>query len=233
MVREFLRPSFASGFGGCAGALLIALLAGLWCAPVRAEFLYVCTDKAGKRWTGSVPPAECKDSDIRELNPDGTLHSLIPAPLTREQQKRRQEEREAQLRKEEEERAQSRRDRALLETYGSIGEIDEARKRALAGRQVLVDRADSRIEQYQRERKHLDDEAEFYKNREMPQALKDAFDANQVLVAQQQRTRADAIAEMKNINERFDAEKKRYGELEEMAAQAAAAREREAAQSVQ
>jgi hypothetical protein len=98
----------------------------------------------------------------------------------------------------------------------------------LAGRQMLIDRADQRIAQYEKERKRLDDEAEFYVNRELPLKLKDAFEANKALVEQQEKTRADAQLEMKRINERFDAERRRYMELEEMAAEAAEARRREA-----
>lgn len=218
------RPAALLGLGIAAACLL---LAG---APARAE-TYVCTNTAGKRFTGDLPPPECKDTEIRVLNPDGTLLRTIPAPLTREQKRAREAEREAELVKEEAERAQARRDRALLETYGSPDEIDAARSRALAGQQMLVDRADQRIAQYTREKKRLDDEAEFYSKREIPPKLKEAYDANKSLNDQQLKTRSSAIQEMDRINLRFDGEKKRYQELEEMAAKVAAEREREAAES--
>ena len=202
-------------------------LAGLLLVPTaRADYLYVCQLK-GHTISGGVPPPECKEQDIRELNPDGTLHRLIPAPLTPQQRKERELAAEARLRQEEAERAQARKDRALLETYGSVSEIEAARQRTVAARQVLVDRAQQRIEQYARERRKLDDEAEFYAKREMPPKLKEAFAANAALSAQQQKTKLDVEQEIKALNARYDADIQRYRELEEMAAKAAAARERE------
>ncbi|SPE31488.1 conserved exported hypothetical protein [Burkholderiales bacterium] len=210
---------------------LLAVLALLSCPAVRAQTqMYVCTDRTGHTHAERYPPPECKDRDVRELNPDGSLKRVIAAPLTKEQRKKREEEEEVRLREEEQERAQLHRDRALLETYGSVDEIDSARRRDLAGRQMLIDRADQRIAQYERERKRLEDEAEFYQHRELPADLRDKFAANKALVQQQEKTRADAQLEMQKINERYDTEKHRYQELEDMARKAAEEREREAAQ---
>ena len=202
---------------------LSAVLAG----PAQAQqFLYVCSAH-GHTISGGLPPPECKGEDIRELNPDGTLHRLIPAPLTQEQRRKRDQDEEERRKEEEQEQAQSRKDRALLETYGSVSEIEAARSRSIANQQVLVDRADQRIEQYNRERKRLDNEAEFYAKREMPAKLKDAFEANKALIEQQQKVKTKVLQDIADLNARYGAEIKRYQELEEMAAKAAAARERE------
>jgi hypothetical protein len=208
---------------------ICAAAAMLLCSAATAD-MYVCTNKAGRTVSGDLPPPDCKDRDIRVLNPDGSLQRVIPAPLTAQQRRERDAAEEARLRQEELDRAQSRRDRALMETYGSVEEIEFARKRSLAGRQMLVDRANERIAQYKKEKKRLDDEAEFYAKREMPAKLKEEFAANKTLTEQQEKTRADAQVEMKHINERFDADRRRYEEIQDMAAKATAAREREAAQ---
>lgn len=210
-------------------ALLLAVTLGLTAGlagTATAQYLYVCSAH-GHTISGGLPPPECKGEDIRELNPDGTLHKLIPAPLTQEQRKKRDQDEEARRKEEEQERAQSRKDRALLETYGSVSEIEAARSRSIANQQVLVDRADQRIEQYNRERKRLDNEAEFYAKREMPPKLKDAFEANKALIEQQQKVKAKVMQDIADLNTRYGAEIKRYQELEDMAAKAAAARERE------
>ncbi len=211
-----------------ARALLVAAALVLAPAAQAQQYLYVCQYK-GHTISGGLPPPECKDQDIRELNRDGTLHRLIPAPLTPQQRKARELAEEERMRQEESERAQARKDRALLETYGSVSEIEAARQRTVAARQVLVDRAQQRIEQYARERRKLDDEAEFYAKREMPAKLKDAFAANALLAAQQEKTKTDVLQEIRALNRRYDADVQRYRELEEMAARAAAARERESA----
>jgi hypothetical protein len=194
-----------------AGAAALLLSQG-----AAAQFLYVCT-VGGHTVTGQVPPAECRNVDVRELNPDGTLHRLIPAPMTREQRQKKEEAQEEQLRKEEEDRAQARRDRSLLETYSSVDEIEAARSRDLAGRKTLIDRADARIAQYTKEKKRLDDEAEFYVNREMPPKLKEQFATNKTLTDQQVKTRADSVAEMSRINEKYNGFRKRFEEIQEQA----------------
>jgi len=196
-------------------------------STVRTPMLsYVCTTNTGHTITGEFPPPECKDRDVRVLNADGSLNRVIPAPLTREGRKKRDEEEAKRRQEEEAERKQSQKDRSLLEAYGSVEEIDAARDRAVLGRQGLIDRANQRIAQYQRERKRLDNEAEFYAKREMPPDLKQAFEINTALTKQQEKTRADAEHDIEQIKERFEADKKRYQQLEAMAAEAAQERER-------
>ncbi|HYA66161.1 MAG TPA: hypothetical protein VEE84_05705 [Burkholderiaceae bacterium] len=194
---------------------------------MRAPALsYVCTTAAGHTISGDLPPPECKDRDIRVLNPDGSIRNVLPAPLTKEGRKKRDEEQAKRQLEEEAERKQAQKDRSLLEAYGSVEEIDAARDRAVQGRQALIDRANQRIAVYLRERKRLDDEAEFYAKRELPQQLKEAYETNSALTKQQEKTRADAEHEIQQIKEHFEADKKRYIQLESMAAEAAEARER-------
>ncbi|HYA66275.1 MAG TPA: hypothetical protein VEE84_06275, partial [Burkholderiaceae bacterium] len=221
----------ASAFAACA-LLALALLLGTSAlraqtsSATRPQLSYTCTTKSGHNIRGDLPPPECKDRDVRVLNPDGSLKEIIPAPLTTEQRKKRREEEETQRKEEEAERTQAQKDRSLLETYGTIEEIDAARDRAIAGRQGLITRAEQRIAQFTRERKRLDDEAEFYAKRELPADLKQAYESNASLTKQQEKTRADAEHEIEQIKERFAAERQRYLELEEMSAKAAQARER-------
>jgi len=201
-------------WAGPAGSVALAALAVALAQGAAAQsFMYVCTI-GGHTITGQVPPQECKNADVRELNPDGTLHRLIPAPLTPEQRRQRQKEEEERILEEEAQRAQARKDRSLIETYSSVEEIESARRRAITGRQTLIDRADARIAQYAKERKRLDEEAEFYVGRQMPAKLKESFKTNQAHTEQQEKTRNDALAEIERINEKYDADRKRYEEIQ-------------------
>jgi hypothetical protein len=204
----------------------LALAGGMLLAQgAAAQFLYVCTVN-GHTYTNQQPPQECKNVDIRELNPDGTLHHLIPAPLTREQLAKKREEDEARLREEETARAQQRRERSLLEAYSSVDEIEAARKRSLTGQQALIDRADARLAQLKKEKTHLDNEAEFYVNRDMPPKLKEQFATNQTLADQQLKAKASAQAEMARINDRFDGDRKLFEDIERRTAADQEARRR-------
>jgi len=232
--RSAVRMSGPAPASDLVTSVLLALALALGASAVRAQsgntpraqFSYVCMTKSGHTITGDLPPPECKDRDVRVLYPDGSLKEIIPAPLTAEQRKKRREEEVVQRQEEEKERAQAQKDRSLLETYGSVEEIDGARDRAIAGRQGLITRAEQRLAQYARERKRLDEEAEFYAKRELPPDLKQAYESNAALTKQQEKTRADALHEIEQIKERFAADRQRYVDLEELAVKAAEARER-------
>jgi hypothetical protein len=200
-----------------------ALLAALCGHVASAQELYVCTVN-GHTISGQLPPQECKNSEVRVLNPDGTLKKTLPAPRNADQIRRDQQAEEARQREEDEKRKEAREDRALLETYSSLDEIEAARKRDLGGQQILVDRAEGRINQYKKEKKHLDDEAEFYAKHEMPRRLKDAFTTNQTLTEQQEKARADALAKMTRINKTYDEKHLRFEEIERAAREAEEAR---------
>jgi hypothetical protein len=175
--------------------------------------LYVCTTPSGRTLTGDLPPAECQNVPIRELNRDGSVRRVIEAPLTPEQKKRREQEDKERHAREMQAQEQLRKDRALLETYASEEEIESSRDRTLASRQTLIDRANQQLKEFKLDRKRLDDEAEFYVKRQMPDKLKRALEDNAALQAQQLKTMDDIRADMQRINERYDAELRRFREL--------------------
>lgn len=192
-------------------AALAAVLA--LAAPAAAANVFVCTDPNGRTITADRPPAECAGVPIRELRPDGSVRRVIEPPLTAEQRKARAEQARREYQEQEKKRTQARRDFALLETYATEAEIEAARQTALASRQALIERARQRIEDYARERKRLDNEAEFYANRKMPPKLERAFEVNESLTQSEHKMIADMQADMLRINERFDTELKRFREL--------------------
>jgi len=193
---------------------IVLAAAALSALPVGARAqLYVCTTPNGRTLTGDLPPPECGNVEIRELNRDGSVKRVIEPPLTPEQKKAR--ELEAKQRRERETQAQEqlRRDRALLETYASEDEIETSRDRTLAQRQALIDRANQQLKEFKMDRKRLDDESEFYAKRQLPDKLKRALDDNAALQQQQLHAIDDIRADMERINERYDAELRRFREL--------------------
>jgi hypothetical protein len=193
-------------------AAAVALFCALSGAASAQPSIFVCSDAKGRTISGDRPPAECVGA-IRELRSDGSVRRVIEPPLTPEQKAARAAEEKRQREEAERQRAQMRKDLALLETYASEEEIENARARALATRQALIERATRRMEEHKRERKKLDDEAEFYAKRELPDKLKRAFEGNAALMRSEEKIIAEARAEMQRINERFDAERKRWREL--------------------
>jgi hypothetical protein len=193
-------------------ASIAAMALALAVTPAFAA-VYVCTDPSGRTITSDRPPRECANVPIREMRADGSVRRVIEPPLTAEERAQRAAQERREYLEQERKRAQARRDIALMETYANEEEIETTRQEALTSRQALIERAQQRLEDYARERKRLQNEAEFYVNREMPAKLAHAFAANESLTQSEQKLIADMQAEMVRINERFDAEAKRFREL--------------------
>jgi hypothetical protein len=190
------------------------VLAALAVLPIGAwSQLYVCTTPGGRTLTGDLPPPECQNVVIRELNRDGSIRRVIEPPLTPDQRKKREDEDKKRRALEMAAQEQLRKDRALLETYASEDEIEASRDRTLASRQTLIDRANQQLKEFKMDRKRLDDETEFYSKRELPEKLKRALQDNAALQAQQLKAIGDIRADMQRINERYDAELQRFREL--------------------
>jgi hypothetical protein len=200
------------------GPLRVGVCAALWLfsAAVAAQgapqTIYSCVAN-GRTFSGDRPPPECANSDIRELNKDGSLRRLIPRPLTAEEQRQRALEAKKRLEEEERTMSQRRRDRSLLEAYASEDEIEAARAKALDTSTEVIRRSQARLERMDAEKKRLDDESEFYKKRELPDNIKRAYVNNEQEKSAELKVVREAQAEMQRINDRFDTEKKRFREL--------------------
>ena len=190
---------------------VVALLSAF--PAVAQTSLYSCTTASGKNITADLPPPDCYNRPIKELRPDGSTRRVIEPPLSPEQRAARETEERRKLDEEEKRRTQMRRDLALLETYGSEQDIEDARVRAVATREAVIERAHKRMDDLKGERKKLDDEKEFFTKREMPEKLKRSFAGNAEAMQQQQKVIADAEAEKERVNSRFETERARFRQL--------------------
>lgn len=194
-------------------ALASGLLLVTHAALAARGDVFVCTDAKGRTITSDQPPAECAGRPIKEMRADGSVRRVIEPPPTAEQRAQKADEDRRKREEETRRREQARRDASLLETFSSEQEIEGARLRALSGRRSLVDRANKRKEELQRERRKLDSEAEFYVNRTQPDKLKRAFESNAAMLKAQDKIIADTEVELARINERFDVERDRFRAL--------------------
>ena len=190
------------------GAGLLACVGVAWAQPS----IFSCTVN-GKTYSGDRQPPECANSDVRELNRDGSLRRLIPRPLTVEEQRARALEAKKRLEAEDKQLAQRRRDKSLLEAYANEEEIEAARAKSLETGNQVIARASQRISGLNGERKKLDDESEFYKKRVLPDQIKRSYVSNQQQLEAEEKVVSDARAEIQRINDRYDSEKKRFREL--------------------
>lgn len=200
----------ARRLGVLASAFVFA--ASAWAQLPTGPTIYSCVAN-GRTYSGDRPPPECANSDLRELNKDGSVRRVIPRPLTVEEQRARAAEVKKRIEEEERALAQRRRDRSLLEAYASEEEIEAARVKALDTSNEVIRRSQARLDRMDAERKRLDDESEFYKKRDLPDIIKRAYANNEQERAAELKIVSEALLETQRINERFEAEKKRFREL--------------------
>ena len=94
--------------------------------------IYICKDSTGRTITSDRPVAECANRAMRELGSNGATRREIPAPLTAEQKRQKQDD-EVRLKAAADALLElRRRDAAILERFRSENEIHLAHKRAMS-----------------------------------------------------------------------------------------------------
>ncbi|MCF8179306.1 MAG: hypothetical protein K9J74_12415 [Sulfuritalea sp.] len=194
-------------------ALLFASSALLASSASAQTRIYCCDDADGRKVCGDFLPTVCQGRAYEERDTRGFVTKVIEAPLTPEQQARR----DAELAKKEEVAKKAAEERrktlALLSTYSSGKDIDSARDRALAELKNNMDQAQRRLDEATKARKKLDADKEFYKGKPLPDSVKADFRDNDKEIKAQQAAVAAKLKEMDDVRERFADEKKRYLEL--------------------
>jgi hypothetical protein len=139
-----------------------ALLAVNASAQVR---IYCCDDTTGRKVCGDFLPDACQGRAYEERDNKGFVVKQVEAPLTEEQQARREAElvrKEEAKKKAAEER---RRSLALLSTYSNEKDINSARDRALAEVEKNMKQSQARLDEANKKKLKLDAEKEFYKGK--------------------------------------------------------------------
>jgi hypothetical protein len=202
--------------------LLTAVAAALCAAPLIAHsqandrnYTYRCTGKDKKKYYGQTVPPACVGQPLELINKQG----LVVKRIDPEGEEKERLAKEAQAEKKRElEAAQKdalRRNRALLATYTSEKEIEDARARDLSDHRKQVREVENKIAEIKRRRAGFEKELALYKEAgkgEPPQRLREEItNANIDLKAQQdllEVKKKDALA----INARYDEDRKRYKE---------------------
>jgi hypothetical protein len=141
---------------------LIALLVLPLGAAAQPSYTYRCTTADGKKYYGATIPSQCVGRPVEQLSPQGTvLKRFDPegdekARLAKEAEAIRKKEEDALLREE------TRRNRALLATYSSERDIDEARARALKDNEKQIKEIQARIGEIKKRQAGYAKEMEFY-----------------------------------------------------------------------
>ena len=193
-------------------------------APLAADaqsmsvYTYRCTSKDGKKYYGATIPPECYGRPIEQLNKQG----LVVKRIDPEGDEKAREEKEAALAKAKEveaaHREDMRRGRALLATYTSERDIEDARRRALQDNESAVREVEGKIDALKKKRAGYERDIAMYKNPankkgEVPARLTADLRNSEIDLKAQEDLLAVKKKEVTVINAKYDEDKKRYIEL--------------------
>jgi hypothetical protein len=185
-------------------------------APAIAQQrMYKCVDAKGKVYYTQIPPPQCLGRDTEVLNKSGTVirTNKAPIPLTAEQKRAQEAARRKKLEDEEQAKEERRKNLALLNTYPSEKDIDDARARALAEAQSAIHETEKRIIGAQNRKKDLEKEKEFYVKKPLPVKLRQSIADNDIEIKNQTGLLEAKKKEISAINAKYDEDKRRYIEL--------------------
>lgn len=196
------------------GRLLILLLCAAAAAPAAAQQtqrLYKYTDPTtGQTVYTDKLPASAAGKANEQLSPQGTVIRRTEAALTPEQLAAKEAERKRKLDEELAAKEEKRKNLALLNTYPSERDIDDARARALRANDEAVKEAERKLADAEKRKQTLAAEAEFYKKRSMPAHLKQEIQTNEVELRSQAELIEKKKQEIDAINARYDEDLRRY-----------------------
>ena len=191
------------------------LVAGMALAPFAAEAQsYRCTGKDGKKYYGQSVPNQCIGMPVEQLNAQGMVIKRIDAAASVAEREKKAAEDEDRKKREAVTKEEGRRNRALLATYTSEKDIDNARSRALQENEIAVKDIQVRIDALKKRQDTLNKELEFFQGKNKPpQKLTEDIRNAQFDIKTQEELMATKKKEVALINSRYDDDKKRYVEL--------------------
>jgi hypothetical protein len=209
----------------------IAVLSLLALPPLGASAqTYRCVGSDGKKYYEQTIPPQCVGQRVDVLNSQGQVTRRIEPQAADDAKEREAKQAEAAKKREDDKlaREERRRNNALLATYTSEKDIDEARARALVENDKQIKQVKQRIAEIKKRQASFEKEMEFYKEgaaksdkkkadpakpvHAPPKLLEDIRTAEVDLKAQEQLLDAKQ-KEVDGINAKYDEDRKRYLDL--------------------
>jgi hypothetical protein len=196
-------------------AVVFLSLSSLAALPALGQTMYKCKDAHGKTYYTQLPPPECLGRETQELNRSGTIirKDEPVRPLTPEQQAARAADLKKKQEADEKAKEERRKNLALLNTYASEKDIDNARENAVKEAEAAIKDTEKHIAGAQERRKELDKEKEFYLKKPMPLKLRQDISNVDIEIKNQNELLEAKKKEISIINAKYDEDKRRYVEL--------------------
>ena len=192
-------------------ALIIAITALPMAAAAQT---YRCVGKDGKKYYGQSVPPQCLGMPVEQLNAQGMVTKRFDAAASAAEREKKAADDEERKKREAVTKEEGRRTRALLATYTSEQEIENARVRALQENQIAVKDVEGKIALIRKRHGDLVKELDFYQGKNKPPArLEQDIKNVDIDLKAQEGLLASKKKEVDSINTKYDEDKKRYIEL--------------------
>lgn len=199
---------------GSALATALAVIIALWSGgDAAAQKLYKWVDESGKIHYTDKLPTEAAGKASSQISKQGNILKRSDAAPTSEELVAREAERRKKLEAEQIAKEERRKNMALLNTYSSEQDIEDARQRALKANEEAIASTERNIADAQKRQNELLAEAEFYKKKPMPMQLKRDLQAGETDLKNQHELLDAKKRDIASINTRYDEDKRRYLEL--------------------
>ena len=192
----------------------------LACASAHAqkgdEYTYRCTGKDGKKYYGQTVPQPCVGGPMELINKQGLVIKRIDPEAEEKARLAREADAEKKRELEVAQKEATRRNQALLATYTSERDIEEARTRALRDHGKQLSEVEGRIEALKKRQARVEKELAVYNESgkgEPPARLKEEITNAEIDIRAQQGLLDVKKKEASSINARYDDDKRRYLEL--------------------
>lgn len=198
-----------------AAAVSIALPLAVHAQKKDEQYTYRCTGTDGKKYYGQAIPQACLGQPLELLNKQGLVVKRIDpegdekARIAKEQEAEKKRELDAA------QKDAMRRNRALLATYTSEKDIEDARARALRENQKQVDEIQGRMDEIKRRHARYEKDLALYKDGGKgtpPARLKEEITNAQIDLKAQESLLEAKKKEVEGINARYNEDKRRYQE---------------------
>jgi hypothetical protein len=218
-LRDHITTDTGRLITSCAAALLCGLATVLALAgdagAAQPGRIYKWVDEHGVTHYGQHIPPEYRDQAATEMTKRGVTVNRID-PVTTPEERRLAQERTLREKEEQKRLAeQRRRDTALMNTYSSTREIDDARERSLSAPMQALTILEPRFKKANERLQGLTRQAADIQRggKPVPEFLSEDITVAKHEVEQLQAERQRHEAQIVAIRTRFDADKQRYIEL--------------------
>ncbi|MBI1395728.1 MAG: DUF4124 domain-containing protein [Betaproteobacteria bacterium] len=195
----------------------LAAVLALATSGAAAGRLYKWVDEHGVTHYSERMPPKYKDNSSTVLDEQGRVVKKNSAGLTSEQIEAIEKEREERKAQSKELEKQRRRDNALLNTYTTASEIDDARERALAGALQARQAIEARLKSARDKVAHYQGQAAAYEKRgkPVPEGLQEEMDGASRKVDKVAGELKMKDAQIDGLRKKYDNDRQRFIELKE------------------